>query len=98
MLVCLFVCLYPINVKTAELIESKFLRGNLHDPGQGRLMDDQNKKNAIKKGGTGEGTLSETKKESEKVKRRKLKMKERRKREESLIFVTNIMCKGLSSN
>ena len=60
--VCLFVCLYPINVKTAELIESKFLRGNLHDPGQGRLMDDQNKKNAIKKGGTGEGTLSETKK------------------------------------
>ena len=28
----------------AKLIESKFLRGNLHDPGQGRLMDDQNKK------------------------------------------------------
>ena len=53
---------------------------------------------AIKKGGTGGGTLSETKKRSEKVKRRKRKMKERRKREEHLIFVINIMCKGLSSN
>ena len=27
-----FVCLYPINAKTAELIQAKFFWGNLHDP------------------------------------------------------------------
>ena len=62
-------------------------------------MDDQNKKKCHKeRGHRGRYTFWDKKKESEKVKRRKLKMKERRKREESLIFVTNIMCKGLSSN
>ena len=32
--VCLFVCLYPINVKTAEPIGPKFFVGHLGTPGK----------------------------------------------------------------
>ena len=32
--VCLFVCLYPINVKTAEPISPKFFVGHLGTPGK----------------------------------------------------------------
>ena len=32
--VCLFVCLYPINVKTAEPIGPKFFMGHLGTPGK----------------------------------------------------------------
>ena len=41
--VCLFVCLYPINVKTAEPIRPKFCVGPLWS--QGRFINDQNFKN-----------------------------------------------------
>ena len=36
--VCLSVCLYPINVKTAEPIEPKFFVGHLGTPG--KVYDD----------------------------------------------------------
>ena len=36
--VCLFVCLYTINVKTAEPIGPNFFCGTLRDPGVGLWM------------------------------------------------------------
>ena len=36
--VSLFVCLYPIKFKTAELIGPKFCVGASHDPGEGLCM------------------------------------------------------------
>ena len=36
--VCLFVCLYPINVKTAEPIGPKFFCGTSRDPREGLWM------------------------------------------------------------
>ena len=45
-LACLSVCLYPINVKTAEPIMPKFFVGQYTWP-QGRFTDDKNSKNVF---------------------------------------------------
>ena len=47
MFVCMSVRLYPINVKTAELIGPKFCVGP-HRP-QGRIIEAQNCKNVVSK-------------------------------------------------